>query len=561
MERFLKFSIILSAVDRMSSAVGQAVSKSKAALQKLEKSEGFQALDKAANKSLLAGGAMAAGLGLAVRAAEESQVAQAKLEQVFRSMGETTGKAAKQAEEYASKLSMQIAVEDEAIMAAQTKLATFEAVSNETARMAGIFDRATAASFDLSAAGFGDAASTSVQLGKALQDPIKGITALRKSGVSFTEAEQQKIKALTQSGKLLEAQNMILSAVEKQVGGVAAASAPASQKMAIAMGEIGESIGKVLLPAVESFANWMTQDVIPAIQGFIEEHPGAVKAVAVIAGALLTFGVVVKTVTGIISFMNVVLALNPIVLIAAAIIAAAIAIIAYWDKVKEWFKKFLDWFRGWGKWILLPIAPLIAIPTAIIAYWDKIKSWFMNFIQWWKDKWNGFVDWVFGIPSRMFQAGKNIVTSIWDGMKSVWDSFVGWFEDGISSIREYLPFSPAKRGPLRDIHKLKFVETIQQSIKPAKLAGTMEKTGFMAKMALMKAAASPVSGGGGGASISPNRSAGAGVSINYAPVVNLSGGGSAQEKESFKQMLKNHQAELMAIVKDAVAREQRKSFA
>jgi len=455
---------------------------------------------------------------------------------------------------------MQIGVEDELIMAAQTKLATFSAVSNETARMSGIFDRATAAAFDLAATGFGDASSASVQLGKALQDPIRGITALRKSGVSFTEAEQAKIKALTQSGKLLEAQNIILTAVEKQVGGVAAASAPATQKMAVAFGEVGESIGKVLLPVIEEFAHWMTGTVIPAFQKFVEEHPGVVKAIAVIAGALIGFGVAVKVVTTAIKIMSIVMSLNPIVAISMAIIAAATAIIYYWQKIKDWFSSF---GKGWGKYwdiMMIPIMPFIFIPKVIIKYWSQIKGFFGDMFGWMQQKATDVVNWWFQLPFKLYDAGVNIVTSIWEGMKSAWNGMIDWFSDGLQSMRNMLPFSPAKTGPLRDIHRIKLMETIAMSIKPNSLTTAMTKTTQAAKNALFNTASASPGGSGGSTSITSNRSTGLGVTINYAPVVNLAGGVSS-DKESFMSMLKNHEAELARMFRDLAAQQARKSFA
>jgi hypothetical protein len=58
-----------------------------------------------------------------------------------------------------------------------------------------------------------------VALGKALNDPIKGISALTRNGITFTESEKERIKVLVESNKVGEAQNMILQAIETQVGG------------------------------------------------------------------------------------------------------------------------------------------------------------------------------------------------------------------------------------------------------------------------------------------------------------------------------------------------------
>jgi hypothetical protein len=112
----------------------------------------------------------------------------------------------------------------------------------------GAFDRATVAALDMAAAGFGSAESNAVQLGKALEDPIKGINALTRSGITFTDAEKEKIKTMVESGNVLDAQTMILEAIEKQVGGTAEATATGSQKMALALGNVSEAIGAALLP-------------------------------------------------------------------------------------------------------------------------------------------------------------------------------------------------------------------------------------------------------------------------------------------------------------------------
>ena len=82
-------------------------------------------------------------------------------------------------------------------MNGQSILATFHSVSGATGRAAGVFDRATAAGADLAAAGFGSIESNAVQLGKALEDPKKGLTALAKSGVTFTQAQKDQIEQMT----------------------------------------------------------------------------------------------------------------------------------------------------------------------------------------------------------------------------------------------------------------------------------------------------------------------------------------------------------------------------
>jgi hypothetical protein len=72
---------------------------------------------------------------------------------------------------------------------------------------------------DLAEVGFGDLKMGATQLGKALEDPIVGLGALRRVGVSFTDAQKEMIKVLTMTGRKAEAQRIILDALDEQVGG------------------------------------------------------------------------------------------------------------------------------------------------------------------------------------------------------------------------------------------------------------------------------------------------------------------------------------------------------
>ena len=68
-----------------------------------------------------------------------------------------------------------------------------------------------------------DASGSAIQLGKALNDPIKGITALTRVGVTFTEQQKDQITTLVESGKTIDAQKIILGELQKEFGGSAEA--------------------------------------------------------------------------------------------------------------------------------------------------------------------------------------------------------------------------------------------------------------------------------------------------------------------------------------------------
>ena len=207
-------------------------------------------------------------------AAGEAEVSSnRKLENITKSMGLFGNNAmtvAKRLEELSGVQQLQLGIDDDTIKSTQMKLLTFKNLAMTAGQAGGMFDRASMAAQDLAAAGFGSAETNAVQLGKALQDPVKGITALARSGVTFTEQEKVKIATLVESGKMLEAQNMVLGAIETQVGGTAAAGVTASDKMKQGFNQIKETLGLALLPAFNQVGDYIGKVLIPYIKDFIE---------------------------------------------------------------------------------------------------------------------------------------------------------------------------------------------------------------------------------------------------------------------------------------------------
>jgi tetratricopeptide (TPR) repeat protein len=226
----------------------------------------------------------------AIKAAEGVQQANNRLAQVNQSMGlfgTQTDVVTNRLIKFAEANELSTAVDAEVIKATQAKLLTFKNLAQTADETGGSFDRATKAALDLAAAGFGSAETNAVQLGKALQDPIKGITALARAGVTFTAQEKDKIKTLVESGKVLEAQNLILSAIETQVGGTAEATAKSSDKIKLAFDNVLESAGEGLSPAFETLATVLTEDVAPILTDFAEDiGPTVSHIIEVIADVL-----------------------------------------------------------------------------------------------------------------------------------------------------------------------------------------------------------------------------------------------------------------------------------
>jgi hypothetical protein len=208
-----------------------------------------------------------------VQAAEEAQVANDRIDAIAESMnefGNRTAQVTKRIKDFAEANALSVGVDDEVIKATQAKLLTFRELAKTADTMGGSFDRATIAALDMAAAGFGEATSNATQLGKALNNPITGITALNRAGIQFTEDQKALIASLVESGNVLKAQDIILTEIEAQVGGTSAATVTASERMAIAFGEVQESIGTVLMPAMVGLSDWLVETV-PKIQAFFAE--------------------------------------------------------------------------------------------------------------------------------------------------------------------------------------------------------------------------------------------------------------------------------------------------
>lgn len=213
----------------------------------------------------------------AIEAAEGVQVANNRLGAIAESMnlfGAETEAVTQRMIEFAEANELSLATDAELIKATQAKLLTFKELAKSADETGGAFDRATLAAIDLAAAGFGEATSNATQLGKALQDPIKGISALTRVGVTFTAEQKNLIEQMVASNDVLGAQDLILSAIEEQVGGTAEATATASERMNLAFGNVNEAIGEALLPTFEDLTEILIpliEDITPELQKFFED--------------------------------------------------------------------------------------------------------------------------------------------------------------------------------------------------------------------------------------------------------------------------------------------------
>jgi hypothetical protein len=322
----------------------------------------------------------------AVTSAEDAAAANAALNNVLTSMGYP--QATKRVSEYAESLEKSLAVDADIIKATQTKLATFAELNKTVDEAGGAFDRATLAALDMAAAGFGSAEGNAVQLGKALNDPIKGINALTKSGITFTEQEKEQIKTMVESGNTLKAQDMILKAIEKQVSGTAQATAKGSDKMKLGFAAITDAIGLALMPAFESLTA-----LVLKFTPLIEQNGAVIGKVILVFGAFaaaiiaLNYAIkayivitkIAKAVTvawtAVQKALNIALISNPIGLIVLAIAAFIAAIVIAYkksDSFRSLVNQLFDVLKQIGAFIKNVLVGYFNLWVKAI---EKVVSW------------------------------------------------------------------------------------------------------------------------------------------------------------------------------------------
>lgn len=203
-----------------------------------------------------------------VGAGREAERANRLTEAVIKSTGGAAHVSAAQVTELAHSISEKTGIDDTAVRSSENLLLTFTNVKNEVGKGNDIFNQATAAIQDMSVAIGQDARSSTIQLGKALNDPIKGLTSLRRVGVAFTEQQQDQIKTLVASGKSLEAQKIIIGELQKEFGGAAAAAADPIDKLKASFKNLEEEVGTQLVPVVNDYVG-VLQDAVH-IAGLLE---------------------------------------------------------------------------------------------------------------------------------------------------------------------------------------------------------------------------------------------------------------------------------------------------
>lgn len=376
-------------------------------MKKIQSSfEGFkgklESMEPAFKKMAVVGTAAFAGISAVVvksiTAAGEAAEVQAQLAAVLKSTGQAAGFGADLILENSARLQQLTTYGDEAITSMQSLLLTFTNIKGP------VFWEATETILDMSVALGQDLKSSAVQVGKALNDPILGVSALRKVGVNFTADQQAMIESLVDTGQTMEAQKLILKELATEFGGSASAQAQTFSgritQLKERFGDLYEAIGTSLIPIIEK----MIDKVAPILEKMIawaEENPRLVQGI--IAVTLALTGLV--AVAGLLGLAMLAISVPALIVtgILAAIGVAAFLLIKYWDELKvavntaftnigetilNWWEVIKTTFENWGLRLRL-------LGNDVVDMWETIKEAFWTSINFIIGVWANLLDYIF----------------------------------------------------------------------------------------------------------------------------------------------------------------------
>ena len=250
---------------------------------------------------------------------------------------------------------------------------------------------------------------------------------------------------------------------------------------------------------------------------------------------------------------------SPIGWIALAIGAVALVIYKYWKPITAFFKGMWQGLKE-GLQPLMPVFKQLGTALSpIIKPIQQLWNWFKNLIK--------PVDDVGGAAENMgvkfgralanviiivtkfiakiVECGIKIPVMIAQGILSGVHKVTEAIKKVTQTIRDHLPHSPAKTGPLKDLHKIKISETIATAIKPKPISTAINNALNINSYGLKPNLRGGFSGGS--------------TIVNYNPTITINGG-SNKSRDDFAQMLKAHKEEIISIIRRENERQLRLAY-
>ena len=314
-----------------------------------------------------------------VKAFDTQQKAIAQVEAGLISTGQAAGFTSKELQKMASDLQAKTLFGDEVILKdATAQLLTFTNIAGEQ------FARTQKAALNLATRLDGDLKSASIQLGKALNDPIANLSALSRSGIQFSKDQKEVIKSLAETGRLAEAQTIILDELEKQYGGAAEAARLAGlgpfQALQMVLSDLSEEFGALIMENLEPF-RLKVEQITKFLQNLTDEQRRTIVSfagyAAVIGPALFIIGKLSIAIAGLLKnlrLFTLFMATNPFAIFAVAV-AGLVSVMGFAILDTEKFIKTALKMGRVGKFIAkVVLGALAAISPKYAAYFAVLDD-------------------------------------------------------------------------------------------------------------------------------------------------------------------------------------------
>ena len=284
----------------------------------------------------------------ASRAASQAAEAMGQVEAALTSMGGASGKTKEELAKLADGLMRSSLYDDDDILRKVTaNLLTFGNVAGDE------FNRAQQAAVDLATRMNMDLQPATLLIGKALNDPIKGLTAMGRAGIQFSDSQKETIKSMVAAGNAAGAQRIILAELERQFGGAGAAAQATDpyDRMRDSLNTLSESMGGI----INEFLVPMLDKLAVMFDRFDTLSPQMQKFIVIGAAIAAALGPVVMVIGGVVSAVGVLIASPLLPFIAAAAAAAAVLAVVF----AKWGKDIIPVLQHFGKEVAAVLGPKI----------------------------------------------------------------------------------------------------------------------------------------------------------------------------------------------------------
>lgn len=413
-----------------------------------------------------------------IEMSQKQAEAEQKLMEIYRTRMGVDEEAAQSTMKLTAALQDQGVVGDEVALAFAQQMATYSSMPSTVDALLPAFENLLVQQKGLNGTQE-DAVGLANMFGKAMMGQTG---ALKRAGITFTDAQAEVLKYGTEEEKAAMMAEVITQNVGNMNAEFAKTDAGKIQQAKNALGDMGEEMGAVLLPAVADLVGYLQESLFPKLEkliAFMQKHPAIAKFALAFALITAALGPVLIIIGSLVSMIGTIITIAPVlgaafsalagpigIAIAAVAAAIAIGILLYknWDKIKKWAKKVWTQIKQTISNAVTAIrirvtAVFTAIKTKIsntwtsiktktTAIWTGIKTTIANAITRAKNKVSDTISSIKTSVSNKFEAIKTAAKKKWDSIKEKItgpiQSAKETVKSAIDTIKGYFPFSVGK---------------------------------------------------------------------------------------------------------------------